>query len=294
MAAARSGYRLEAERIGGGLPPILLAALRIAHTMTPGIHGRRRSGAGDAFWQFRHYQPGDPARAIDWRRSARADPVFVRENEWESAQTLFLWRDASASMRWRSARALPQKSDRATLLLLAVATLLLRSGEQIALLGSAGAPVRGVGGIGRIADRIERDENPAENGLPPAVAMPRHAQLVLFGDFLDPLEDIEARLRAFAAQAVRGHIVQVLDPAEEALPMHGRIRFEGLEREGELLIRRAERVRPDYVRRMAAHRDALVVLTRRLGWTFATHHTDAQPQMALLALYRALTLAPDA
>ncbi|MET4697147.1 uncharacterized protein (DUF58 family) [Constrictibacter sp. MBR-5] len=295
MTAPRAGSRLDAERLGAGLPPLLLAALRIAETVSPGVHGRRRSGPGDAFWQFRHYQPGDSVRSIDWRRSARAEPVFVRENEWESAQTLLLWRDVSPSMRWRSARTLPEKAERATVLMLALCSLLLRSGEQVGLLGDAAPPVRGVPGLGRIADIVERGEPSADDaiGMPPPVPVPRHAQVVMFGDFLDPLPEIEARMRTFAAQAARGHLLQVLDPAEEALPMRGRIRFEGLEHEGSLLVRRAERLRPDYLSRLSAQRAGLAVLARQLGWTFATHHTDAPPHLALLALHRALTLAPS-
>src|SRR3546814_1123769 len=84
MTATRAGYRLEAERLGAGLPPLLLAALRIADTVAPGFHGRRRSGPGDAFWQFRHYRAGDPVRSIDWRRSARADRSEEHTSELQS------------------------------------------------------------------------------------------------------------------------------------------------------------------------------------------------------------------
>ena len=285
--------RFEAERLAGTMPPLLLAAYRIAATMTPGIHGRRRSGPGDSFWQFRHYQPGDPARAIDWRRSARADPVFVRENEWEAAQSVWLWRDDSPSMRWTSSRNLPEKSDRATLLLLSLGALLLQAGEQIALLG--GGVGRGSGMLGRVAETLALEGGRgAAPGLPPEATLPRHSQLVLIGDFLAPLPEIEGVLRPFAAGAVRGHIVQVLDPAEEALPMAGRVRFEGLEGEGELLVRRVDHLRPDYQARMAAQKAGLAGLARQLGWTYAVHHTSAAPQAALLALHAALSLEPEA
>ena len=298
---APAARRFEAERLAGTLPPLLLAALQVAATMTPGVHGRRRSGLGDSFWQFRHYQPGDPARAIDWRRSARADPVFVRENEWEAAQSVWLWRDASPSMRWRSHRNLPEKEQRAALLLLALAALLLRGGEQVALLGD-GAPGRGGGTLTRLAQTLALEERRAARsaedgkgaGLPPTQALPRHSQLILIGDFLAPLSEVEAALRPFAAGAVRGHLLQVLDPAEEALPMSGRVRFEGMEGEGELLVRRVERLRPDYRQRMAAQKAGLTALARQFGWTFATHHTDKAPQAALLALHAALSLAPEA
>ncbi len=128
--------RQRAEQLASVLPPLLVEAERVASTIVQGVHGRRRVGQGEAFWQFRRYQPGDPTSRIDWRQSARGQAVFVRENEWEAAQSVWLWCDASPSMRYSSSRELPEKQARATLLLLATASLLLRGGERIALLGT--------------------------------------------------------------------------------------------------------------------------------------------------------------
>ena len=88
---------------------------------------------------------------------------------------------------------------------------------------------------------------------------------------------------------MRGHLLQVLDAAEETLPYRGRIRFEGLEGEEAALIGRVEMVRGDYMELMRAHRQALADLARSVGWTFAVHRTDQPPQTALLALYGALS-----
>ena len=285
--------RWEAERVARALPPLLLAALKVAETVTPGVHGRRRAGHGDSFWQYRHYEPGEPARHIDWRRSARSDRPFVRENENESAQSLWLWRDGSASMDWHSSSSLPRKSDRALLLLLALASLLLRSGEQVTLFGSGLPPIRGARALDRLWLASTRQDPRAGTGLPPDDPLPRHAQAVLFGDFLVPLDRLAARLQGFAARSVRGHLVQVLDPAEESFPLTGRIRFEGLEGERELLARRSERLREGYLERLAEHRAGIAALARRFGWTFAGHRTDRSPQTALLALHAALML-PEA
>ena len=130
------------EALAAALPPLLVAAERVAATVSQGVHGRRRVGEGETFWQFRRYQPGDPAQRIDWRQSAKSDRVYVRENEWEAAQSVWLWRDGSASMRWRVARDRPTKLERADLLLLALAALLVRGGEHVALLGERPAVAR--------------------------------------------------------------------------------------------------------------------------------------------------------
>jgi uncharacterized protein (DUF58 family) len=264
------------------LPPLLVAARQVAQTVAQGAHGRRRAGPGDIFWQFRHSQPGDSLTAIDWRQSARSDHLFVRETEWAAAQTVWLWRDASASMDWRSGPELPTKRERAELLILALAALLLRAGERVALLSGALTPTGGQGALERLAEALDK---PAGIASPP---LPRHVPVVLAGDFLAPLEEVAERIRMVGGH---GHLVQILDPAEESLPYQGRVRFEGMEGEGEMLARRAEGLRVPYGARLAAHRDGLSALARSAGWSFAIHRTDQPPQYALLALHARLAEA---
>lgn len=285
------GLRERAERMAAALPPLLVAAERVAATVEQGVHGRRRVGQGDSFWQFRRYQPGDPVGRIDWRQSAKADPVFVRETEWAAAQTVYLWRDVSASMRWRSHRNLREKADHADLIVLALATLLLDAGERVTLLGRSLPPLTGHRGIERLAMLLLKRE-PWAQSLPPEAPLPRHAELVLIGDFLSPLPEIEARLKRFAEHEPRAHILQVLDPAEEGLPFAGRVRFEGLEREGEALIGRVEAVRQAYGERLKAQLDGMAAMARALGWSYALALTDRPPEQALLALYRRLGERP--
>ena len=281
--ADRKPARREAERLAARLPPLLIAALRVASTVEQGVHGRRRVGTGDAFWQFRQYQPGEPATRIDWRQSAKSDRLFLRETEWAAAQSVWLWRDASASMNWHSTPELPLKGARADVLLLALAALLLRAGERVALLGSDLPPSASRASLERMA--LELDGLTRES-LPPALPLPRHGQLVLFGDFLSPLPAIEAALRPHAERGVKGHILLVADPAEESLPFFGRIRFEGLEAEGELLLSRVESVHDAYIERYQLHRESLTALVRSLGWTIAQSRTDSPAEPGLLALYR--------
>ena len=279
-----------AEALGGRLPPLLVAAERIAATVAQGVHGRRRVGQGESFWQFRPFIQGDAITRIDWRQSAKSDRAFVRETEWEAAQTVFLWRDPSAAMRWRSRLAATDKHERAGLLLLALAALLLRGGERVALLGQR--PVSGRVGLDALADRMTRDVA-AGDGLPPVAALPRHAKLVLIGDFLSPLEDIQRVVAAFAAIPVTGHVLQVLDPAEASLPFDGRVRFRGLPDgagETELLVPRVGDIRSAYLDRLAAHQAALAGLTATAGFRFSVHHTDRSPEAALLGLYTALSV----
>lgn len=292
MASVSSGLDgRRAEALGARLPPLLVAAERVAATVAQGVHGRRRVGQGDSFWQFRRFVTGDPVSRIDWRQSAksgRAVPEgwFIRETEWEAAQTVCLWRDGSPSMRWRSRAAEVEKRDRASLLLLALASLLLRGGERTLLLREGARPVAGRRGLDRLAADLLAPED--SGGLPPLLPVPRHASVVLFGDFLSPLEDVQALLARFAAIPVTGYLLQVLDPAETLLPYTGRIRFRGLERDGETLIPRVETVRDAYARRLKAQQDGLAALCSAAGFGFGVHRTDHPPETALLTLYAAL------
>ena len=286
--------RQRAEQLASVLPPLQVAAERVAATVIQGVHGRRRVGPGEAFWQFRRYQPGDPATRIDWRQSARGRFVFIRENEWEAAQSVWLWCDPSNSMHYRSKRGLTEKRARAELLTLATAALLLRGGERVALLGH-GNPTSARATLTRVSQELAAEDDAvlgktAEpgGGMPPLATLPRYGRLVIFGDCFAELATIQQTVATYAARGVRGHIVQVVDPAELALPFSGRIRFEGMEGEGRMLARRVETLRGEYGERVEAHRGGISEIVRSVGWTFQRHVTDQPPEAALLGIYAAL------
>ena len=288
MPLAHPSLRQRAEQLAATLPPLLVAADRVAATVAQGVHGRRRVGQGETFWQFRQYEFGDPPQLIDWRQSAKADRVYVRELEWEAAQSVWLWHDASPSMAWRSHNSLPEKRERAEVLTLALAILLLSAGEHVALLETGMRPVTGRGALPRLAALMQRHDG-TEADLPPAYPLPRHAHVVLMGDLLGPLEETDRLIRHYVERGIRGYLLQILDPAEEDLPYDGRVRFEGLQGEDDWLLSRVEGVRGDYKERLAAHQDGLESIARVTGWRYLRHRTDHAPQSALLALYTALS-----
>ena len=280
------GEARRAEALAARLPPLLLAAERVAATVAAGLHGRRRVGEGDSFWQFRPFATGDATARIDWRQSAKSHRTFVRETEWEAAQTCYLWRDGSASMRWHSALATVEKTARAELLLLALAALLLRGGERVRLIDAATPFSSGTAALAGLAEALARP--PVATGLPLAADVPRFAAIVLVSDFWLPLDQIQRLLARFAALPARGVLVQILDPAERDLPYDGRVRFLGLEGEGETVIPRVEGVRAAYRSRLAAHNAAVADCARKAGFGFVSHTTDQPPETALLSLYMAL------
>lgn len=283
---------LTAEALGARLPPLLVAADRVAATVAQGVHGRRRVGQGDSFWQFRRFVSGDPLSRIDWRQSAKSgreapEGWFIRETEWEAAQTVCLWRDASASMRWRSRLVTTEKRDRANLLLLSLASLLLRGGERVIMMQQDARPVTNRSGLERLAADLDTVRETEE--LPRDARLPSHGTVVLFSDFLSPLDDIKALIGRFASVPVTGYLLQVLDPAETELPYRGRVRFHGLESEAEAMIPRVESVRSAYAERLKAHQDGIATICSAAGFGFGVHRTDRPPETALLTLYQALT-----
>ena len=279
------GLEREAHEVADRLPELLLDAQRIAATVAHGIHGRRRAGPGETFWQFRQLQTSDSAQLIDWRRSASSDHLYVREREWEAAHTVWLWPDLSASMDFNSHLSPVTKRDRALVLTLAMAELLVRGGERVALMGLT-APTASRKATSRMAEIIAAHAGTPQlaASLPPKARLSRFSGALLFGDFLDPIEAIRARIDEIAGTGVSGHLVQVLDPAEETLPYEGRTEFLGLEGDDRWIADRTETLRPEYQRRLAAHRAELQEITKRIGWSFMVHHTDRPASELLLTL----------
>ncbi len=268
------------------LPDLLIDADRIASTVAHGIHGRRRAGPGETFWQFRQYASQDSAQLIDWRRSASSDHLYVREREWEAAHTLWLWPDLSPSMNFRHLGVV-SKRDRAVVLMLAAAELLVRSGERVGLLGVT-PPIASRRAATRLAEVLAGHGDALAHGLPPDVQPNRFSSVVLIGDFLDPVEEVSGRIESIAAAGVTGHLIQVLDPAEETLPYEGRTEFLGLEDGTRWVADRVESLRAEYRQRLAAHRAAISDCATRLGWSFLVHHTDRSGAEPLLALMMSL------
>ncbi|MBJ6372036.1 DUF58 domain-containing protein [Sedimentitalea arenosa] len=282
-ASLRERSETEASR----LPPLLARAEHLAGTVLLGEHGRRRAGLGDDFWQYRPAQLGDSKRMIDHRRSARGDQQFVREREWQIAQSVMLWVDQGASMRFQSNDDLPTKADRARVLGLAVAILLVRGGERVGLTGTSLPPRRGNAQIMRLAEALTRDA-PQDYAPPEHRAMIPHARAVFISDFLGDMDEVELALTKAADRGVRGVVLQVLDPSEESFPFRGRTIFESVGGTLRHETLKAGDLRSRYLDRLAERKERLAHLCRTTGWMLGLHHTGDSAQSALLWLYRAL------
>ena len=293
MADGRPGGREEgkatqrasgkARAVADTMPRLILEARRIAATVIHGLHGRRRAGSGENFWQFRRFISGEEARRIAWRRSARDEHLYVREQEWEAAHTVWLWPDRSPSMAFASALARESKLDRTLVVTFALAQVLVEAGERVGLPGLM-RPTGSRAVIDRMANSIMHDPN-ERTSLPRAFAPAPLAEIVVLSDLWSPIEDIRATLTQLSATGAQGHLVQIVDPVEETFPYTGRVEFWESEGFGEITAGRAENWRSDYEARVARHRAEIRAEVDRLGWSFTIHRTDRPANDLLLALH---------
>jgi uncharacterized protein (DUF58 family) len=285
---AADAVRHEAEEAAALFPALLIEAERVAHTVAAGLHGRRRAGPGEDFWQHRAYSFGDSVTAIDWRQSARAaSRLYVRENEWEAPSALFIWRDPSRSLDYASLPSVPTKRRRADVLAIALTVLLSQAGERIGLLGEDRRPFQGRTAPIRLLEALHIDRFDNAEAPPPA-HLPPGARVVIFSDFFTEPARIKNAVKNLAAEGAKGALMQICDPAEEEFPFGGRVEFLDPERRDRLTFGNAEKLRASYQSKFAAHRNALEALSREAGWTFIAHRTDRPAQTALLALFIAL------
>jgi len=272
-----------ARALADTMPRLILEARRVAATVIHGLHGRRRAGPGENFWQYRRFMSGEPAQSVDWRRSARDDHLYVREREWEASHTIWIWADRSPSMAFASALVTDSKLERALVVAFALAEVLVQGGERVGVPGLL-RPTASRNVIEKMAEAILHDATERAS-LPPSSAPSPLSEIVLLSDLWSPLGEVNAIISQLSATGAHGHVVQIVDPAEESFPYSGRIEFIEPEGAGSVTAGRAETWRNDYQGLVARHRDAIRHETDRLGWSFAIHRTDRPASELLLVLH---------
>ena len=270
-----------------------------------GSHPRRQASHEGSFLDYRAYRPEDPSSRIDWRRSARSDTLYVRDCEPYHAWPIRLWRDNSGSMNYggnyagnytrnyasrihKATQAPTQvpttKTHRASVILLAMAIILAKKGEQIGLDGFSPH------GHMSIATALARDlqlaAQQAPYPFPPLMSpIPKGTTLIWLGDFLDPLPALEKALRARSAFGAYGYLLRILTPDEISFPFTGRTLFQGCEGEQHYEVHNADTLQKSYIQRHHEHEYHLAHLAHRLGWTLIQHRTDHKAIRALQALF---------
>ena len=279
-----SALQHEAEGLSAGLPPLMVEADHLAASVSLGVHGRRKAGMGESFWQFRRYASHDSSTAIDWRQSAKSQHhLRARARMGSGPDGVVLAR--RLGQHELQVRARVSKRARADLLLLALASLLVRGGERVGFVGMEGAPA-----ASRLAlTRMGRAMFAGNGDGAAAAAMPfaRGNQLVWFSDFLD--DGVIETMKRLSRQGVEGHLVRIVDPAEEDFPYSGRTRFESPPRRARTRFSAAPSASAAPIAPVSPPMaNASPQAAAKLGWTCTVHRTDHAPQASLIALHAAI------
>jgi uncharacterized protein (DUF58 family) len=284
--APLSQLKAEASALAGDLGTLSTRA-RAASAAHLGSAGRRRSGTGENFWQYRRHTQEDGAERIDWRRSAREEHLFVRETELETARTFLFWVDPSVGFNWSSAPEVITKGDRALTLCMALAGALSRSGERCGALGGGRGAVTGARAPARVGEDIRDFKADLPFPRPPR----DNAAVVICSDFYSSLDTWRERLKPLAAKCRDGALLQVCDPIEEAYPFDGRVRFFRPGEDRERLIGRAESIRDGYLEKFSKRRQDMSDLAAEFGWRFITHNTSEPARTPLGILAHGFTVS---
>ena len=272
-----------ARKLADAMPRLILEARRVASTVIHGLHGRRRAGPGENFWQYRRFMSGEPAQNVDWRRSARDDHLYVREREWEASHTVWIWPDRSPSMTFASALSADSKLERTMVIAFALAEVLVQGGERVGVPGLM-RPTASRNVIEKMAEAVLHD--PTERtSLPPSFVPSPLSEIVMLSDLWAPIGEVRATIAQLSATGAHGHVVQIVDPAEESFPYSGRVEFIEPEGAGSVTAGRAEAWRNDYQGIVARHRAEVRSETDLRGWSFAIHRTDRPASELLLVLH---------
>jgi uncharacterized protein (DUF58 family) len=292
-AGARNPGRRETESalaLAERMPRLILESRRVSSTLAHGIHGRRRAGPGESFWQFRPFVAGEAAARIDWRRSARDDRLYVREREWEATHNIWFWIDRSASMGFASHLAQAPKVERALVLGFALADALVEGGERTGLLGLTRATAsRRI--VETMAQALVADAGGQDDDAPPSADPGRFDEAVLISDFLSDPDAVKASVDRLAGRGTRGHLLMIVDPVEETFPFSGQAVLHDVESNFSLNVGDAGAWGEAYRVRIAAHRDRLAEIARAQGWTLTIHRTDRPASEAALRLLTLLAAA---
>ena len=271
--------RSDAEHLSAQIPDLKQNAVEAAFHILKGEHARRKSGLGEAFWQFREYQAGDMPRDIDWRQSGKTDRVYIRQSEQHNPQSWMFWCKRHADMDFKSEKALYSKYHAAAILSLCLALTHSRAGEMVSYAG--------LHEYGHSEKTLRRFENFLTHNkyTPPPMRVPKHAGAMLFSDFLEPVDILEDQFQPLAQKSRNGWLIQTLDPAEIDLPYDGRVLFEDEYGDHKNLIDNVADIRGEYTKRIYAHIEAVARLARRLGWRHVLHRTDTDIRFTAMKIW---------
>lgn len=277
-----------------------LRARAVVEGLLSGIHQSPFHGFAVEFSDYREYQPGDDLSHVDWRVYARRERLYVKRFEHETSARAYVLCDSSASMGYRGAGAWGTKLECAAALAGALGWLLLHQRDAVGLLTLAPGRRSGEPGVDflppaqkprQLAALLGRLERLRPSGAAPLDALlaraarlvRRRSLLLVFSDFLTPIDALESALHRLRFDGHDLVLVQVLDGEEIDFPFARGALFEDPET-GERREVEPARARERYLERFRRFEGELADRLRRLSVPHAVVRTDADPARALASL----------
>ncbi|MCG8494019.1 MAG: DUF58 domain-containing protein [Sneathiellales bacterium] len=279
--------RTDAEALSHQLPALRLQAQQLVKTLNTGTHGRRKAGAGEDFWQFRSYNTQDAASNIDWRQSARQDQLYIRQQELETAETVWFWVDHTMNMAFKSQKHLPFKVEAACILSLATGLLLVKGGENFGAVSKEAKASHGPASFERFAHEIISSPVPFQK-LTSLLPVRSKSRFILVSDFLYDRKDLETVFDYITSLGREAVLVHIADPVEITFPFEGRAEFKGLDSSLSVTLNKSEAVREEYLQRFENHRNWLRETASRRDWTYCFHSTSQSAGQTLSTIYFSL------
>lgn len=223
-----------------------------------GHHLQRRGGPGHEFWQYREFQPGDPARTIDWRQSGRSDRILTRQKEKETQKKTTLWIENDADMHFGGEGQADRfdKYETAAIIALVIG-LFNHEHHDLTTLSGAGAvtPDALTARLAAADFHAHADDLPGQ-------------ELFLLGDFIEPLPGMASSFFDLIPPHRQVHLLQILDPLELDLPYSGRVLFEDNAAHSADALNVAT-IRDAYLGRLETHCREISAYCERRNWTYA-------------------------
>jgi len=213
-----------------------LAGKLVSDELLLGIHASKRSGSGTEFEQYRHYEPGDDPRRIDWKLFARTDKHLVRESATESNLQIRFLLDLSGSMNYNEKGV--SRLEYAKVLLASLAYLGYRQNDQMSLYTLQNGALQALVPAGkqafqRILFALQKAEATGQ-WLPNHMRFPEFQQkqkelLVMVSDLLQVNNEWFDLIKTVASSRREIVIFQLLGDQETDFNLSGFYRFKDLE-----------------------------------------------------------------
>jgi uncharacterized protein (DUF58 family) len=229
-----------------------LAGKLVSDELLLGIHGSKRFGLGTEFEQYRHYEPGDDPKRIDWKLFARTQKHLVRESATESNFQIRLVLDLSGSMNYTEKEV--SRLQYAKILLASLAYLGYRQSDLLSLYSLQNGEIQTLVPSGKKAfERILYSLEKAEASGTWQNANPKFAEfqqkqkelVIIASDFLQVGEEWLKLIQNIANPRRDVVIFQILGKEELNFDLKGFYRFKDLETGKEIELE-AESVKDDF------------------------------------------------